>query len=478
MPIISVPRILITGVSSGVGKSLIATGLTVALRKRGLSVSCCVTGSDLHQAVLFQRMTRRYVRTLDQRFLSPELIQFNLYQASLGADVVVMDGSRGLHDGFLVGSAEGSDAELARITETPTVLVVPDIGFGESVAALVAGYDAFRGGRILNALLLGGSHAGNAGQTAHGSSVGELQEILKTYHLPQLYGAVLRRDFSGELPGRGFSQGENVTSLPAQFFHELGTLVEECVDVDGLLRVAATAPEVVLPDDTDAPRNRLCRVAIANDGCFCVGYQDNVDSLRYYGAELVGFSPLGDQAVPEGVSGLYLPGAYLASYAEELAMNVALKDDLRDFVERGGFLFSEGASTAYLSRSYQVGRDGEIFEGAGVLPFDSTVGGSQRSEVVMRTIEDSILGPAGATMYGVRTGEFTTKGPVGSGRGLSVIGEVQDRSSSASAAVPHRVEPEGYSPTAQSFCTYQLLHLGATPEVARALVESAALARP
>ena len=480
MPIITVPRLLITGISAGVGKSLVATGLTVALRKRGLSVSCCVTATDLHQAVLFQRMSRRYVRTLDQRFLSPEMIRFNLYQASLGADVVLMDGSGGLHDGFSVGVPAGSDAEIARITETPTVMLVPDSQFGESLAALVAGYDSFRGGRILNALILSGVPGVTRGTTRgyQGSSVDALNAVLSSYQLPNIFGDVPWREFAGELPGRGFSQGTNVTALPAQFFHELGTLVEESVDIDGLLRVAATAPELELPEDTDPPRNRSCRMAIANDGCFSVGFQDNIDALRYYGAELVGFSPLADQSIPEGVTGVYLPGAYLASYAEELSMNVSLRDSMRDFVERGGLLMSEGAATAFLSRSFQVEENGEVYEGAGVLPFDSTVGVPCHQQVELNAVEDSILGPVGTVVCGVRTEEFMARGPVNNGRGLSLIGEIAAPVGSAPRSHLVSPEKEGFSPTAQSFCTYMLLHLGATPRAAKTLVESAALARP
>ena len=119
----AVPRILMAGTHAGVGKSLVVLGLVVALRKRGVSVSCCVTGEALPQALVYSRITRRYARVLDSGLLDPEQLHAAICQASLGAEVVIIDGHGGVYDGKAGSGPVGSDAELASLTGTPLVLV-------------------------------------------------------------------------------------------------------------------------------------------------------------------------------------------------------------------------------------------------------------------------------------------------------------------------------------------------------------------
>ena len=89
MSISNVPRIMFAGTSAGVGKSLIMTGLLMALRRRGLSVSCCVTGIALQQAVIYSRLTQRHVRCLDRDVLKPDEIRCAVGQIGHGADLEI-----------------------------------------------------------------------------------------------------------------------------------------------------------------------------------------------------------------------------------------------------------------------------------------------------------------------------------------------------------------------------------------------------
>ena len=59
-------------------------------------------------------------------------------------------------------------------------------------------------------------------------------------------------------------------------------------------------------------------VAVARDAAFCFIYPANLDTLRALGAELVFFSPVADELVPD-CDAVWLPGGYPELHAQALA---------------------------------------------------------------------------------------------------------------------------------------------------------------
>ena len=77
------------------------------------------------------------------------------------------------------------------------------------------------------------------------------------------------------------------------------------------------------------------RIAVARDNAFCFYYEDSLDALREMGAELIPFSPLTDQELPQNIQGLYLGGGYPELYAQRLSDNAAMRASVRSALERG-----------------------------------------------------------------------------------------------------------------------------------------------
>ena len=79
------------------------------------------------------------------------------------------------------------------------------------------------------------------------------------------------------------------------------------------------------------------KIAVARDEAFCFLYRDNLDLLADYGAELIFFSPLHDDALPAGAQGLILPGGYPELYARALTrVSQAVKEYEQKLIKAGG----------------------------------------------------------------------------------------------------------------------------------------------
>ena len=150
---VSIPRILVSSGFGQGGKSLLSTGLAVSLRKRGLSISCCVTGPNLLQSVIFNRLSKRYTRCLDISFISRAEVFRSLHHASLGSDIIIIDGKDSFLDGDTVGRFD-HQAEFASSTGTPVLMLIPSGDFNHNVAALLRGYGAVFPQAVLKGLSL------------------------------------------------------------------------------------------------------------------------------------------------------------------------------------------------------------------------------------------------------------------------------------------------------------------------------------
>jgi cobyrinic acid a,c-diamide synthase len=459
----SVPRIMIAGTLPGVGKSLITTGVLLALKRRGLGVSVVATGRPLQQAVIYNRLSRRFVRCLDQALLTPTQIRAAVGQAGRGADLVLIDGSAGLYD--LVDSKSGvTDAALAASVQAPVIIVMDAPRVSRSLAAIVQGYTGFAEcpgiqGIIANGLI---PFAGTDGSRERASC----SDALAQFGLPPCLGYVPATETRFGLPPARSWQARNYTAVPLQFLNDVERLITDHVDLDAILSVASTARPFQFDDLVPIVPFRQCRIAIADDSCFGLSYQDNADMLRLLGAEIIPFSPLADSTLPSGIGGLYLPGGYLREYGEAIAANRALCRSIADFSNAGGVIYSEGAGTAFLCQSFTPERGGKKYDGVGLIPLEAVPVSEEPRPLVGTTLEDSVLALAGQSVQGYSTGEWSIK------RDEASVGRVFDVMRFLGPS--QELLQSMLSATAQSCSTLHFLHFASNPEFARGFVLAAA----
>jgi len=133
------PRILVAGVASDVGKTTVATGLMACFRKKGLRVQGFKVGPDFLDPTYHSLVTQRASRNLDTWLMGEQGVLETFAHSTKDADIAVIEGVMGLFDGSSAKSDEQSSAEIARLLNTPVLLVLDVYALGRSAAALVAG---------------------------------------------------------------------------------------------------------------------------------------------------------------------------------------------------------------------------------------------------------------------------------------------------------------------------------------------------
>jgi cobyrinic acid a,c-diamide synthase len=176
-----------------------------------------------------------------------------------------------------------------------------------------------------------------------------LREAVKT--LPgsvPVFGCI-PRDEQLKIPSRhlGLVTAED-NPLPPEFLGHLAEVAERQLALAGILK--ATAGPASMGTTRDEPAHSvLTRIAVARDAAFCFVYEDNLRLLREAGAEIIGFSPLADTVLPEGISGIYLPGGYPELFAGHLAANEPMKAAISAVVEAGMPVYAECGGFIYLT---------------------------------------------------------------------------------------------------------------------------------
>jgi cobyrinic acid a,c-diamide synthase len=255
-----------------------------------------------------------------------------------------------------------------------------------------------------------------------------------------------------------FEKG-NSTTLPRRFFLESADGVEGHVNIDAILAAADEAGPISGNSQKDR-MGRRCRIAVADDSCFGFTFQDNLELLRYFGAELVPFSPLADSDLPERVGAVYLVGSFLQNYAADVSQNNSMKAAIRKFVSEGGLIFAEGNSAAYLCENFSLS-DGGVFDGVGLIPAIADAGEGNLRYANYENLGDNLLGLSGMSFKGVNPQEWR----VVPNPGVQAIMHATNEDG--------EIVRDGFSPLPNILAMFGLVHFGSNPMIAKGFVDQA-----
>ena len=334
------PRLVVAGLSGDSGKTLVTLGVAAALKARGVDVAPFKKGPDYIDAAWLGEATGRPGRNLDTFLQGPEALDEVLARGA-SAGLALVEGNRGLFDG-LDAAGTHSTAELAKRIGAPVVLVVDVTKTTRTVAALVLGCQVLDPDVPLAGVVL------NRVATARQERV--IRDALEQAGAPPVLGAI-PRIADDPLPGRHLglvTAAEHPRTRDA--IATVARLVQDHVDLDRLLEIAGTAPAVELAEREAPAKGSPVRIGVLRDEAFSFYYPENLEALEELGAELVFFSALAGDPLPE-VDALYIGGGFPELYATRLAAHRGLREILKAAVADGLPVYAECGGLMYLARA-------------------------------------------------------------------------------------------------------------------------------
>ncbi|VBB06833.1 cobyrinic acid a c-diamide synthase cbia [Lucifera butyrica] len=332
-----VPRLVIAGTHSGVGKTTVVTGLLAALRQLGREVQSYKVGPDYIDPGFHRLASGKAAHNLDTWLVAPENLLPVFAKTAKGNDLVIIEGVMGLYDGGKKGIS--STASIAKILQAPVILVVDARSAGESVAATVLGFKTYD-----PAVNIAGIIVNRLGSSSHKDLV---CDALRPIGIPVI-GCILR-DQAMVMPERHLGLTP-VTEMDAPVIvSHIADQINSQVDLDRLTGIAGTAPALAVEEWGGALPAKIVRIGVARDEVFSFYYPESLETLERLGAELVYFSPLREEKLP-AVDGLILGGGFPEMFVEQLAANAGMRQSVHRACESGMPVYAECGGLMYLCR--------------------------------------------------------------------------------------------------------------------------------
>ncbi len=450
---VNIPRIVVAGTHSGVGKTTVASGLMAALAARGYRVAPFKVGPDFIDPSYHALATGRPGRNLDACLSGSDLIAPLFAHGSRGADIALIEGVMGLFDGKNGAGEYASTAHVAKLLGAPILLVIDASAMARSAAAVVHGYATFDPGLDLAGVILN-----RIGSSTHEKM---LREALAPLGIPIL--GVLRRDAATRTPDRhlGLVPVAERRNEARAALEATGEAIARSCDLGGILRLARSAEALSAePWSPESPEpGPPVRVAVAAGPSFSFLYEENLELLRGAGAVVSFFDPTSDEDLPEGTDALYLGGGFPETYAEDLSENEPLKEQVRDFARSGRPVIAECGGLLYLCRRLDGRKMCGVLDAEARMTDRLSLGYREA-----RALVDSPLAARETAMHGHEFHYSAVEPQAGTLPGTSPAWEFLGRGE------------EGFVVDGVH-ASYLHTHWAATPEVPRRLVRSVAESR-
>lgn len=360
-------KFMITAPSSNTGKTAVTCGLLSLLERKGFDPCAFKCGPDYIDPMFHRSVMGIQSNNLDVFLAGEDGVRNVFAHYSKGHDAAVCEGVMGYYDGRTVGSTEASAWHVASLLDIPAILVVRPKGAALTLAAIIKGLAEFRNpSRICGVIF---NDCSEMFYKTYAPSIEAESGIPVLGYLPHM------EEAGFESRHLGLMTAEEIDDL-AERIVTIGYKMDETIDLERLIQVTGWQNRQTSAADTDSASNKdpslqvsgePVTIAIARDGAFNFIYEETIASFERAGAEIAFFSPLTDDALPEGTCGIYLPGGYPELYGKELEANTAMRSAIRQAIQDRMPTIAECGGFLYLSDTLED-ENGNPWNMVGALP--------------------------------------------------------------------------------------------------------------
>jgi len=362
------PRILISALRGGAGKTIVSIGITAAWKESGKYITPFKKGPDYIDAGWLSLAAGRPCYNLDTFLVKKQLILQSFFFHSIKDGISVIEGNRGLYDGIDIQGST-STAELAKLLNIPVVLCIDCTKSTRTMAAAVLGCLKFDPDVAIKGVILN--------RVAGLRHENVLRKNIEQYCNIPVLGAIPKLDWEkfperhlGLVPtpehGCAMDAVHDASKIAGHYL-DLKALTEVSINA-GALPVSVALQESIPAEARslhDSDQNLRPRIGIIKDSAFQFYYPENIEALEAAGAKTIFISPLESDTIPP-IDALYIGGGFPETHARQLAQNVKFREKLKSLAKDGLPIYAECGGLMYLGEELVLNEG--TFPMAGVLP--------------------------------------------------------------------------------------------------------------
>ena len=335
----TIPRLVISGSTSGVGKTSITCAIIYGLKKRGHTIQPFKVGPDYIDPSYLNSISNNETKNLDVWLMGKNELMKSFVNSST-SDISIIEGVMGYYDGFGGKTNHASTHHVATLLKSPVILVLDASKTSRSIAATALGFTKFHRNSRISGIILN-----KIGSKKHEILCRSALENLKIPIIgvvPKNTGNILESRHLGLIPVVEQKQLQRKIKQVSQ-------QISDYLDFEKLVKICKNVEHI--------PKTKLQKfkkpnisIAVALDSSFNFYYHDNIQALRREGAKIKFFSPISDKKIPNCDS-IYIGGGFPEVLGKKLSQNLTMKKSIKQAAENGIPIYAECGGLMYLTKS-------------------------------------------------------------------------------------------------------------------------------
>ena len=335
----TIPRLVIAGVTSGVGKTSITSAIIYGLKKRGYTIQPFKVGPDYIDPSYLSSISNNETKNLDVWLMGKDELVKSFVNSST-SDISIIEGVMGYYDGFGGKTNHASTHHVATLLKSPVILVLDASKTSRSIAATALGFTKFHRNSRISGIILN-----KIGSKKHEMLCRSALENLK---IPII--GVVPKNTKNILESRHLGLIPVVEQKQLQRkIKQVSQQISDYLDFEKLVKICKNVERI--------PKTKLQKfkkpnisIAVALDSSFNFYYHDNLEALRREGAKIKFFSPISDKKIPKCDS-IYIGGGFPEILGKKLSQNHSMKKSIKQAAENGIPVYAECGGLMYLTKS-------------------------------------------------------------------------------------------------------------------------------